>query len=96
MKRDILYKLFRQGVVTDIWIVSTNNIYCLEYRLNDGTKGRLEGFDKKTGVRKFRSVDAACNVAKGLGVDPIRVFNDINNGGPGECNDLIISGLVEI
>ena len=75
MKRDALLKLYRQGVVTEIWVKPyKGKNHCIEYRLNNGDRGKLEGYDKKTGIRKFRSIDAACKVVNGLGVEPVQVF----------------------
>lgn len=73
MKRDVLYKMYCRGVVVDMWIVPFQRFYRIEYLLNNGDKGSLEAFAKKSGIRKFRSIDAACSALFEMGVDPVRV-----------------------
>ncbi|MBF0456097.1 MAG: hypothetical protein HQL72_14920 [Magnetococcales bacterium] len=73
MKRDALLKLFRQGVVTDVWVSPFKGFFCVEYRLNNGDTGKLVGFDARVGIRKFRTINAACKAVHGLGVHPVRV-----------------------
>ncbi|MBF0134530.1 MAG: hypothetical protein HQL75_18335 [Magnetococcales bacterium] len=59
MRKEDVEKLYKQGVVVDLSIVFSPNGIFVKYLLNNGDSGFLQGWDRRKGNRRFRSLDSA-------------------------------------
>ncbi|MBF0132363.1 MAG: hypothetical protein HQL75_07220 [Magnetococcales bacterium] len=78
MRKEDILKLFKQGVIVDFHIICCRHGVFVKYFLNNGDDGILEGWDRRKGWRRFRSLDSAFNAVQSFGKDIVLVLRDEN------------------